>query len=80
MPAKIRIELDHDGIRELLHDSGIVAEMQSVGEQIASYAGPDWEVSEPIDMPSRTILRVQATTLDALIDQAENDVLQTAVR
>lgn len=79
MPASIRIELDHDGINELLHDSGIVGELQSVGGIIAAAAGPEWEVSEPIPLSTRTIVRVQATTLDALIDQAENDVLQGAM-
>lgn len=42
--TKIRIELDHAGIRELLMSSEISAVCEQEANRIAAQAGPDFEV------------------------------------
>lgn len=44
MPTKIRIELNHDGIRELLMSEPIAEECKKAAEAIAARAGGDFEV------------------------------------
>lgn len=44
MAVKVRIELNHEGIRELLCSAPIAAECEKAAEQIAARAGDGFEV------------------------------------
>ena len=91
MPTKIRIELNHDGIRELLMSEPIANECKKAAQEIADRAGKDFDVVE-IEGPNtfegskynenkgRAGYKVVATTHDARVAEAIDKVLSKAVR
>ena len=85
MPTKIRIELDHAGIQELLLSYPIAAECKAAAEQIAARAGEGFEVTERQMRTgskmggSRVGYGVASTTYEAMLAEAENGALSKAV-
>lgn len=83
MPTKITLELNHDGIRELLMSSAIGAEVQKAAQGIASRAGDGFEVVGPRDLGyggGRVGYGVVAATYDAKLAEADHGALSKAVR
>lgn len=91
MPTKIRIELNHDGIRELLMSEPIANECRKAAQEIADRAGVDFEVvevkgpneydgSKYAENKGRAGYMVVATTYDAKVAEAIDKVLSKAVR
>ena len=84
MATKVKIELNHDGIRELLMSQPIANECEKAAEKIAARAGDGFEV-----LPARTMhynnsprvgYAVKAATYEAKVAEAEDKVLSKAVR
>ena len=83
MATKVRIELDHDGIRDLLKSQPIAAECERAAEKIAARAGDGFEVLPAREMGfggGRVGYAVHAATYDAMLAEAEDKVLSKAVR
>lgn len=83
MATKVTIELDHDGIRELLLSEPIAAECRKAAEAIAARAGDGFEVVGPQSLGyggGRVGYGVSAETLEARIAEAEDGALSKAVR
>lgn len=83
MATKIRIELDHDGIRELLMSQPIADECKKAAENIASRAGEGFEVLPPKELGfggGRVGYAVATGTHEARLAEAEDKVLSKAVR
>lgn len=83
MPTKITIELNHDGIRELLTSPEIGAEVEKAAQAIASRAGDGFEVVGPQGLGyggGRVGYGVAAVTYEARLAEAENGTLSKAVR
>ena len=83
MTVKVRIELDHEGIRELLSSAEIGAVCQQAAEQIAMRAGDGFAVKGPQSLGyggGRVGYGVYAETYEAALAEAEDKVLSKAVR
>ena len=82
MATKVRIELKHDGIRELLMSAPIAAECEKAAENIAARAGDGFEVLPMREMGfggGRVAYGVEAATYEARLAEAENGALSGAV-
>ena len=90
MATKVRIELNHDGIRELLMSEPISNECKKAAEAIAARAGADFDVvkikgpneyggSKHAENKGRAGYQVVATTHDARVAEAIDKVLSKAV-
>ena len=84
MATKVRIELNHDGIRELLTSAPIASECEKAAEGIAARAGDGFEVLEArinsFKGSPRVGYAVSAETYEAKLAEAEDKVLTKAVR
>ena len=83
MATKIRIELNHDGIKELLLSDAIGGEVKKAAEGIASRAGEGFKVVGPQGLGyggGRVGYGVVAATYEAKLAEAENKALSKAVR
>ena len=83
MATKVKIELNHDGIRELLMSQPIAKECEKAAEGIASRAGDGFEVSELRKMGfggGRVGYTVRTATFEARLSEAEDKALSKAVR
>ena len=82
MAAKVRIELNHDGIRELLCSAPIGAECEKAARQIASAAGDGFVVlGGKVNSfgGGRIGYAVSADTYEAKLAEAEDRALSKAV-
>ena len=83
MATKIRIELNHDGIRELLMSDAIAKECEKAAQAIAARAGDGFEVL-PMRKQGfgggRIGYAVHAESYEAKLAEAEDKVLSKAVR
>ena len=83
MTTKVRIELNHSGIRDLMTSEAISAECKKAAEAIQQRAGEGFEV-----LPARLNdygggrvgYAVRTATDEARIAEAEDKVLSKAVR
>lgn len=83
MATKLRLELNHDGIRELLLSQPIANECEKAAEMIAGRAGDGFEVLPAKQLNyggGRVGYAVYAATYEAKVDEAENKTLSKAVR
>lgn len=83
MATKVRIELLHDGIRELLMSAPIAAECEKAAQNIAARAGDGFEVLPLRQMDfggGRVGYAVHTATEEARIAEAEDKALSKAVR
>ena len=83
MATKIRIELNSDGIRQLLMSEPIANECKKAAEKIAQRAGEGFEVLPARQMGfggGRVGYAVHAETHEAKVAEAEDKVLSKAVR
>ena len=82
MSAKVRIELNHEGIQELLCSPEIAAECAAAAQAIASRAGDGFLVVGPQNLTraKRAGYGVVAVTYEARLAEAEDKVLSKAVR
>lgn len=83
MATKVKIELNHDGIRELLMSQPIADECKKVADGIAQRAGDGFEVSELRKMGfggGRVGYTVRTDTYEARLAEAEDKALSKAVR
>lgn len=83
MATKIRIELNSDGIRQLLMSAPIAAECEKAARDIADRAGDGFEVSDSKFFNfggGRVGYSVYTDTYEARIAESEEKVLSKAVR
>ena len=82
MATKLRLELNHDGIKELLLSDPIAAECVKAAEAIASRAGKGFAVRGPIALgqAGRAGVIVVTETYEAKLAEAEYGALSKAVR
>lgn len=82
MAAKVRIELDSDGIAELLKSAEVAADMKRRGDNIAESAGDGFEVTEfegKYGGSPRAMVSVKAKTREAKIAEATDKSLTRAI-
>ncbi len=82
MATKVRIELNHDGIRDLLKSQPIANECEKAAQRIADIAGDGFEVLEARQMGfggGRVGYAVHTESFAAKIEEAENKTLSKAV-
>ena len=82
MSTKVRIELNHDGIRELLMSQPIAQECEKAAQRIASTAGEGFEVlpARPMSFGrGRVGYAVKTATHEARVAEAEDKTLSKAV-
>lgn len=83
MATKVKIELNSDGIRELLMSAPIAAECEKAANEIAARAGDGFEVL-PMRKQGfgggRIGYAVRTESYEACIAEAEDKVLSKAVR
>lgn len=82
MGTKVRIELNHDGIRELLCSAPIASECEKAAKRIASAAGDGFEVTQSKRLGfggGRVGVGVEAATYEARLAEAEDKALSRAV-
>lgn len=83
MSTEIRIELDHEGIKQLLMSAEIGAECEKAAQKIAAKAGDGFEVLPMKQMGfggGRVGYAVYTATYDAKVAEAEEKTLSKAVR
>jgi len=83
MATKLKLELNHDGIRELLCSQPIAEECEKAADAIAARAGDGFEV-QPMKLMGfgggRVGYAVKAETYEAKVLEATEKVLSKAVR
>ena len=82
MPAKVRIELNSAGIRELLCSAPLAAECEKAASRIATAAGDGFEVAPQIVAGvagGRVACGAEAATYEAKLAEAEDRALSKAV-
>lgn len=83
MATKVTIELNHEGIRELLRSQPIASECEKAAEAIAARAGEGFVVLPLREMGfggGRIGYAVKTDTYEACVAEAEDKVLSKAVR
>lgn len=83
MAKKLTIELDHDGIKQLLLSAEVAEACKDAAEQVASRAGEGFVVVGPQRLwygGGRSGYGVSAETYEAKLAEAENKALSKAVR
>lgn len=83
MATKVRIELNHSGIRELLSSAPIGAECEKAAQGIADRAGDGFEVLPMRELDfggGRVGYAVHAATYEAKLAESEDKALSKAVR
>lgn len=78
----IRIELDHDGIAELLNSAAIASECEQAAQAIADRAGDGFEVSGPWKAGfggGRVAYSVKTATDEARMAESQEQALSRAV-
>lgn len=83
MATKVRIELNYEGIRQLLMSQPIANECKKAAEKIAERAGDGFEVLPLREMDyggGRVGYAVKTATYEAALAEAEDKVLSKAVR
>lgn len=81
MAGTVRIELDHDGIKDLLCSEEVGKACEAAAEKVAARAGAGFEVTLARQLPraGRAGAGVKAATREAKLAEAENKVLSKAV-
>lgn len=82
MASKVKIELNHDGIRELLMSQPIADECEKAAEKIAETAGEGFVVLPAREMGfggGRVGFAVHADSYDAKVAESEDKTLSKAV-
>jgi hypothetical protein len=74
----VLVKLNHNGVRQLLQSPGVLAELKRRGERIAAAAGPGFE-AEGFVGRNRARVTVRTATVEAMVAQAEDDVLTKAI-
>lgn len=83
MATKVKIELNHEGIHDLLCSQPIARECEKAAEAIAERAGEGFEVKPLRQMDfggGRIGYAVHAESYEAKLAEAEDKVLSKAVR
>lgn len=75
--SKARLELNSEGIQELLHSEEITSYMETIAHQIAESAGDGYEV-DTYNAGQRNICSVYTATEEAKKDTLENNTLLIA--
>lgn len=76
--AKLRIQLNHAGIRQLLQSDGVVEVLKKKGEAVAAAAGPGHEVQVYIGK-NRARVTVRTATFAAMQNEASHQTLTRAL-
>lgn len=74
----IRIELNHNGIRELLRSRAVLRDLTRRAHNIAAAAGPGHEVDSEVG-PRRARADVRTATFEAMEAEATNRNLTRAI-
>lgn len=72
--SKVKVELNHDGIREILHSAGLVDVLESEARKRATACGEGYSYDVK-SMGSRVIASYFTETYDAMVDNANNNTL-----
>lgn len=76
--SKIKVKLNHSGIKKFLHSKGMAAAVKSYADRAADTLGEGYK-SEYRHKPSRVIASVYADTQEARRDNSENNSIIKAV-
>ncbi|WP_278591450.1 hypothetical protein [Olsenella uli] len=78
--GSFRLELDHDGIAELLRSQPLADECEAAASRIAAAAGDGFEVRGPRHTGQRAAYSVYAATNEAKAAEATDKALTVAVQ
>lgn len=76
--ALIRIELNRDGIRELLKSNEVRADLQARAERIAAAAGPGFIADSTVG-PNRARASAGTSDMDSMLAEAHDRALTRAI-
>lgn len=76
--AKVRVVLNHDGIRQLLQSDEVRSDLERRANAIASAAGPGHRVESEVG-PNRVRVAVVTETIEAMIAEATDRTLTRAI-
>lgn len=79
MSAKIKLELDSAGIKELLNSDEISEECTGIAHEIAQKAGTGYVAEQPHHTGQRVAVNVHPETKEAAQDNYENNTLVRAI-
>jgi hypothetical protein len=77
--SKVRIELDHSGVKALLHSKELAEYLKGVADDMAERCGEGYG-SDYKHMASRVIASAYADTQEARKDNIRNNTLLKAVK
>lgn len=72
--SSFKFELNSDGVRELLHDGGVVGVCQQHASAVLSRCGEGYEISAR-NYPDRAGYAVRAATSEAVRDNLKHNTL-----
>jgi hypothetical protein len=76
--AEVRVELNSDGVRAILHSAEVEADLAARAERIAAAAGDGFEASSQIGA-TRARASVITATFEARYAEAHDRALTTAI-
>lgn len=79
MAGSVRIELNSDGIKELLNCPGVAGECRNAAGKVAAAAGENFTVSDELHPGSRVLFLVYPANGEGAKEEAEDKVLSRAV-
>lgn len=77
--GNIRVEVNREGIAQLLKDPGVAADLERRARNIAAAAGPGMEVEPPFEGARRVRVTVRTGTYAAREAEAKNRALTRAI-
>ena len=77
--SKVRIELDHEGIKALLQSAEMQAVLQSAAENCSSRVGGNFQ-SEVNVLPTRAVAKISAADYKTYRDCLKHNTLVKAIK
>lgn len=78
MAASLRVEMNRDGVSQLLKSAEVMADLQARAERMAAAAGPGFEVDVRVGR-TRARASVRTGTFEAVLAEATDRALTRAV-
>lgn len=78
MGSKVKVEFDHDAMRELLRSDEMLQAMSEVGERVRARVGYGYATSEYVGR-ERVNVSIRPTTKKAKRDNRKNNTLLKAI-
>lgn len=82
MPAKVRVEMNHEGVEALLSSAPVFNMIRDTAESIAAAAGTNFEAETSVGVrhkSKRAVAIIRPVNYEGLVEEARDKVLTRAI-